>query len=58
MKKALDHNRKSNVSLKNNNEISVTPESEMLRSLVGSARTEQFSLEELEEERLKYLLAK
>lgn len=40
------------------NEISVTPPSDLLRKLVGSARSEQFSPEELEEERLKYLLAK
>lgn len=39
-------------------EVSATPQSEMIRRLVGSARSEQFSPEELEEERLKYLLAK
>ena len=37
---------------------SVTPQSEMLRRLVGSAKSERFSPEELEDERLKYLLAK
>jgi macrodomain Ter protein organizer (MatP/YcbG family) len=40
------------------NEISVTPPSDLLRKLIGSARTEPCTPEELEEERLKYLLAK
>lgn len=38
--------------------FSVTPPSEMLRKLIGSAGAEPLSPEELEDERLKYLLAK